>query len=83
MFQFDTALFFGSDMAARVRNDKKAFLVQTQAFSVPFPTKIYRFKANNRNNRKRFEMCPKLTIKIPDYCFIVDFQYISLLTLNN
>ena len=66
-----------------MRNDKKAFLVQAQAFSVPFPTKIYRFKANNRNNRKRFEMCPKLTIKIPDYCFIVDFQYISLLTLNN
>ena len=27
------------------------------------PTKIYLFKVNNRNTRKRYEICSKLTIK--------------------
>ena len=30
------------------------------------PTGIYLFKVNNRNTRKRYEICSKLTIKIPE-----------------
>ena len=57
---------------------------------------IYLLKGNNRNTRKRWEMCSKLTIKIPERrqwrrsrIFIVNFEHIShivlvfpLLTLN-
>ena len=30
------------------------------------PTNIYLFKVNNRNTRKRCEICSKLTIKTPE-----------------
>ena len=30
------------------------------------PANIYLFKVNNRNTRKRCEICSKLTIKTPD-----------------
>ena len=30
-----------------------------------YPAKIYLFKVNNRNTRKRCEICLKLTIKTP------------------
>ena len=57
---------------------------------------IYLFKANNRNTRKRCEICSKLTIKTPEQrqrrcsgVFIVNFERILhlflvflLLTLN-
>ena len=60
------------------------------------PAGIYQLKPNNRNTRTRGEICPKLTIKIPERrhwrrsgIFIVNFQHISrlllvflLLTLN-
>ena len=49
---------------------------------------IYLFKFNNRNNRKRCQICPKLTIKIPARrhwlrpgVFIVDLENISQLFL--
>ena len=32
------------------------------------PANNYMFKVNNRNTRARFEICSKLTIKIPDRC---------------
>ena len=31
-----------------------------------FPANIYFFKVNNRNTRKRYEACSKLTIKTPE-----------------
>ena len=31
-----------------------------------FPAKMYLFKVNNRNTRKRGEICPKLTTKTPE-----------------
>ena len=31
-----------------------------------FPANIYLFKVNNRNTRKRCEICSKLTIKTPE-----------------
>ena len=54
------------------------------------------FKVNNKNTRTRYEICSKLTIKIPERrhwrrsgIFIVNFEHIShlvlmflLLTLN-
>ena len=57
---------------------------------------IYLFKVNNRNTRKRCEMCSKLTIKTPERhqlhrsgVFFINFEHIShlfqvflLMTLN-
>ena len=49
---------------------------------------IHLFKVNNRNTRKRCEMCSKLTIKTPERrqwlrcgVFVVNFEYISYLFL--
>ena len=61
-----------------------------------FPANIYLFKVNNRNTRKRCDICSTLTIKAPEQrhwlcssVFIVSFEHIShlflvflLLTLN-
>ena len=33
---------------------------------INFPSNIYLLKVNNRNTRKRCEICLKLTIKIPE-----------------
>ena len=41
---------------------------------------IYLFRVNNRNTKKRYELCPKLTIKTWLFsCFFVNFEYISQL----
>ena len=47
------------------------------------PVGNYMFKVNNRNTRKRCEICSKLTIKIPEQrhwprfrVFIVNFEHI-------
>ena len=32
------------------------------------PANMYLFKINNRNTRKRCEICPKLAIKAPEQC---------------
>ena len=52
------------------------------------PANIYLLKVNNRNTRKRCEICSMLTIKIPERrhwrrsgIFIVNFEHISLLVL--
>ena len=49
-----------------------------------YPANIYLFKVNNRDSRKRFGICSKLTIKVPEqrnWCssghFIIDFEHIS------
>ena len=61
-----------------------------------YPVGIYLLKVNNRNTRTRFEICSKLTIKIPERrqwrrfgIFITNFEHILhlvpiflLLTLN-
>ena len=51
------------------------------------PANIYFFKINNRNTRKRCEICSKLTIKAPEWrrwrrsgVFIVNFEHVSHLT---
>ena len=45
------------------------------------PSNIYLFKVNNRNTRKRCEICAKLTIKTQERrhsgVFIVNFEHIS------
>ena len=52
------------------------------------PAGNYMFKVNNRNTRRRCEICPKLTIKTPEQrhwhrsgVFIVNFGHISQLVL--
>ena len=42
-----------------------------------YPTGNYMFKVNNKNTRKRSEMCSKLTIKMPGVVLVS-----SLLTLS-
>ena len=69
----------------------------SSASNFPFHTgNIYLFKVSNRNTRKIYEICSKLTIKTPERrqrhrssVFVVNFEYISrlflvylLLTLN-
>ena len=69
--------------------------VQYAPLTIMYPAHIYLFKVNN-TNRKRCEICSKLTIKTPERrqwrhsgVFIVNFEHISplflvflLLTLN-
>ena len=52
------------------------------------PDGKYMFKVNNRNTRIRCEICPKLTIKIPERrhwhlsgIVVVNFEHISHLAL--
>ena len=50
-----------------------------------YPVNIYLFKLNNRNSRKRCEMCSKLTIKTPErhhiFQFFLERQFISSVTI--
>ena len=43
--------------------------------NIYYPVYIYLFKVNNRNTRKRCEICSKLTIKTPDG-WIIRMDYI-------
>ena len=45
-----------------------------------FPAGNYLLKVNNRNTRKRCEICSELTIKIPEHIHLV--LVLLLLTLN-
>ena len=52
------------------------------------PVNIYLFKVDNRNTKKRCEICSKVTIKTPEQCqgrrscvFIVNFEHILHLFL--
>ena len=54
-----------------------------------YSASIYLFKVNNRNNRRRFEICSKLTIKTQERrqlrrsgVFIVNFENASHLYLE-
>ena len=48
------------------------------------PANIYLFKLDNRNTRKRCEICSMLTIKTPEQCHVVniislvDFDQINI-----
>ena len=42
------------------------FVIQQRCICHPFPVGIYMFKINNRNTRRRCEICSKLTIKTPE-----------------
>ena len=69
---------------------------RSSCFRLFYPDNIYLFKVNNRNTRKRCEICSELTIKTPERrqwrrfaVFIFNFEHNSqlfleflLLTLN-
>ena len=60
------------------------FLVQCGLILAKCPTNIYLFIVNNRDTRKRCEICSKLTIKTPErrqygVVFIVNFEHIAYL----
>ena len=45
-----------------------------------YPAKSYLLKVNNKNNRKKCEICSKLIIKTPErrsVVFIINFEHIS------
>ena len=57
--------------------------------SKTFPANIYLFKVDNRNSRKRCEICSKVTIKAPELhhwrrfdVFVVNFEHSSHLFLE-
>ena len=52
-------------MASGVSNTKNTKHIYFQCFQ-ELPANIYLFKINNRNTRKRCEICSKLTIKSPE-----------------
>ena len=62
--------------------------LMVKSLSLQFPAGICMFKVNNRNTRKRCEICSNLTIKTPERrqwrrsgVFIVCFEHISHLVL--
>ena len=40
--------------------------------TILFPVGIYLFEVNNKNARKQFEICPKLTKNFPKKCRLQD-----------
>ena len=43
-------------------------VINSSLFSIIIPGNIYLFKVNNRNTRKKCEICSKSTIKTPERC---------------
>ena len=67
---------------------RKCFIANYNHHANAIPANIYLFKINNRNIRKRCEICSKLTIKPPERhhwrhsgVFLVNFKQISQLFL--
>ena len=63
-------------------------MLENVLYQTPIPANIYLYKINNRNTRKRCEICSKLTIKTPERrqwrrsgVFIVNFEHILHLIL--
>ena len=70
----------------KIVNDQKLLTVNAKGQDVPVG--IYLLKVNNRNIRRRCEICLKLTIKTPERLhwrrsgvFIVNFEHVSQLVL--
>ena len=59
-----------------------SFVLPSGAIKTSNLANIYLCTANNRNTRKRCEICSELTIKTPErHVFIVNFEHISHLFL--
>ena len=63
-------------------------LDHSKSFHLIFPANNYLFKVNNREARKKCEICSEVTIKTPEWrhwrhsgVFIVNFEHISYLFL--
>ena len=64
-------LFFKYDsrcviLSIIIQNLLNFHILLFQARTLNFPANIYLFKVNNRNTRKRCEICSKLTTKTPE-----------------
>ena len=66
-----------------MQKPQRRYLIYKTVFRL-IPANIYLFKVNNRNTRKRCELCSKLIMKTPERCHwrrfnvcIVNFKHIS------
>ena len=59
--KFSAHFWMTADEAVKQKTKSK----KSSLFTI-FPAGIYLLKVNNRNNRTRWEICSKLTIKIPE-----------------
>ena len=78
LYRINYSIFRGLFVAAIYANTYFLFF-SVQYF--PFPASIYLFKANNRNTRKRCEMCSKIIIKTQKDVIDVILMFL-LLTVN-
>ena len=69
-------------------NDKDSRSMSKRNEMASFPANIYLFKVNNRNTRKRCEICSKLTTKTLEWrqwrrsgVFMVNFEHFSYIFL--
>ena len=67
-FCYDTGLLSFGYQDTRFSQKRVQNLTFARNFIPSIPAIICLFKINNRNTRKRFEICSKLTIKIPERC---------------
>ena len=86
MYKFLNNSRGGSRAAEKTKKKKNTAMA---AYSRMHPAGDYMFKVNNRNTRTKYEICSKLTIKMPERpqtrrrsgIFIVNFEHISHLVL--
>ena len=57
---------FAQKITAIIINVALLFIYFLKNTEKAYPAGIYLLKVNNRNTRKRCEICPKLTIKTPE-----------------
>ena len=90
---FVSHISHASPFSSLISSIHRLFLRDTPSsstsFSSTYPSCNYMFKVDNRNTRKRCDICSKLTIKTseqhhwhPSGVFIVNFEHISHLVLG-
>ena len=69
---------------AKIKTVKNKFISKFQiSENYRKPANIYLFKVDNRNTRKRCEICSKLTIKIPEWLTLNIFHTCSTVSVVN
>ena len=70
-------------MGVGLSKKEEVVFLRGRGVDTPMHTMIYLLKANNRNNRKRCEICSKFTVKKKQQKNVIDVALVFLLlTLN-